>query len=100
VAGAAGGAVALLGRLDRHLLQVVVAHEPDQNAVVTVVPRHTGHYRDELTGLAGAGGVLAIAGIAGFLGSLGGLGGLGALGDLGGHRTAGLGAAGLGAVGI
>ena len=46
LAGAAGGAAGAGGRLERHLLYVVIVHEADEDAVVGVVPGDAGNHGD------------------------------------------------------
>jgi hypothetical protein len=71
LAGAAGGAAGAGGRLERHLLYVVIVHEADEDAVVGVIPGDAGNYGD-LTLLVG----VAVAGGGRLVVLLGGLGGL------------------------
>jgi hypothetical protein len=81
-AGAAGGAACFPGGGEGHLVQVAIAHEPDEDAVSVVVP---GHARDHgyLHGGVRARGLLILLGLRG----RGGTGG----GDAGDKRELGLG---------
>jgi hypothetical protein len=73
LAGATGGAASAGGRLERHLLYVVIVHEADEDAVVGVVPGDAGNHGD-LTLLVAVG--VAVAGGGRRVVLLGGLGGL------------------------
>jgi hypothetical protein len=64
-------AAGLLGLFPGHRLQVLIAEEPDQDAVSQVVAGDAGHYRDGAVSSGGCAGV-RIAGAIGRLGVGGG----------------------------